>query len=62
VHDVTDVQILKYYVSDADSTSVFRQEALKILGPLDKLFSDSESKTIGASCLKMEAEPDSEAH
>jgi hypothetical protein len=36
VHDVTDVQILKHYVSDADSISVFRQEAHKMLCPLDQ--------------------------
>jgi len=29
VHYVTDIQILKNYVSNAGCTSVFRQEALK---------------------------------
>jgi hypothetical protein len=36
VHGVTDIQILNLYISDTGSTSVFRQEALKLLGPLDQ--------------------------
>ena len=36
VHDVTDIQILKHYDSDACSTSIFSQEAYKVLGALDQ--------------------------
>jgi hypothetical protein len=36
VHDVTDIQILKHYVSGAGSTSVFKQKALKLFHPLDQ--------------------------
>jgi len=36
VHDVTNVQTLKRYVSDASCASFFRQKSLKLLHPLDQ--------------------------